>query len=138
MNNKSQIVWVRDEITPGIQEMPSKIRQGIANEFRDQAPKVQSYMKRTASWSDQTGNARAGLTAEYVGDRDINRIAIRLAHGVSYGIWLEVKYAGKYAVIRPTLVDEGDRIMAEMRGFLGRLTGGSSFTPGLSGAGLSL
>lgn len=130
MTNKSQIIWVRDEITPGIREMPSKIRQEVSKKFRQQAPRVRSYMQRTAPWTDQTGNARNGLDAEFIGDRDVERLAIRLFHGVPYGVFLETKFAGKYAVIRPTVVSEGDRIMGEMTGLLGNLTSGSSFTPG--------
>lgn len=131
------IVWVRDSLTPGILEMPSKIRQSIASEFRDQTPKVQSYMKSNASWNDRTGAARNGLQAEYMGDRNVERQAIRVFHGVGYGIFLETRFAGKYAIILPTLQYEGDRIMSDLSGFLGRMTGGGvSFTSGISSPGL--
>ena len=133
------IVWVRNSIAPHLLELPSKIRQQIGKEFEDEAPKVESYMKRNAPWNDVTGAARAGLAAEFIGDRFVERSAIRLSHGVPYGIWLEIKNAGKYAIIVPTLVDEGGRIMEEMSGLLGRLGGGSiesSFTPGGSLGGL--
>lgn len=136
--NDVRIVWTRDTLTPGIQQMPSKIRQAVGAKFRTQAPKVQSYMKRNASWNDRTGAARNGLQAEFIGDRHIERQAIRLFHGVTYGIYLETRFAGKYAIIVPALRDEGDRIMSEMGGLLSRLTGGSSFLPGISPVGLSL
>jgi hypothetical protein len=111
--------------------MPSKIRQAVSKEFETQAPTVESYMKANAPWNDQTGAARAGLRAEFIGDRHVERLAIRMFHGVSYGIFLETRNAGKYAIIAPTLLDEGDRIMGEMRGLLNRITGeASSFMAG--------
>jgi len=30
------------------------------------------------------------------------RIALKLSHGMDYGIWLELKNAGKFAIVRPT------------------------------------
>ena len=136
--DKTRIVWVRNEITPALEALPSKIRQQISKEFESQVPKVQSYMKRNAPWNDRTGNARATLAAEFMGDRYIRRQAIRISHGVPYGIYLETRFAQKYAIITPTIRIEGDRIISEITGMLGRMTGGSSFTPGISMPGLSI
>ena len=135
----SGIIWVRNEISPHLMELPSKLRKQIAKEFAAEAPKVQEYMKRNAPWQDRTGDARAGLTAVYVGDRFVERSVIRLSHGVPYGIFLETRNAGRYAIIVPTLVDEGNRIMEDMGGLLERLGKGTidvSFSAGNIGEGL--
>jgi hypothetical protein len=39
------------------------------------------------------------------------RSTIIIAHGVPYGIWLEVRFSGRYAIIGPTLVYTGDLTM---------------------------
>lgn len=124
MVGANRIVWVRDDITPNLRDLPSKIRQQISREFADEAPQVQSYAQRNAPWKDRTGDARAGLKAEFVGDRFIERQAIRVSHSVPYGIFLEVRNGGQYAIIVPTIIAEGDRIMGDMAGLLGRITGG--------------
>jgi hypothetical protein len=139
MAEPNRIVWTRNDITPNLNALPSKLRQQISKEFQAQAPRVESYAKRNAPWKDRTGAARNGLTAEFVGDRFFERQAIRVFHTVPYGIFLEVKNAGKYAVIVPTIVSEGDRIMGDMRNLLGRITGGGvSFSPGVQSMGLSI
>jgi hypothetical protein len=78
------------------------------------APMLEAYAKQNADWTDRTANARQSL-AGYVHDKppqdfggleyptpdeiakDI--VMVYLSHGVEYGIYLETKYAGKYAVI---------------------------------------
>lgn len=77
------------------------------------AQRVEAYAKENAPWEDQTGDAREGLNAsahttpiEYV---------ITLAHGVEYGIWLEVRWGGRFAIIMPTLEKMGDELMGELR-----------------------
>lgn len=63
-----------------------------------------SDLRAHASWIDRTGLARASLNAtvrvQFLGDRTL--IILRLAHGMEYGIWLELANAGKYAIVGPT------------------------------------
>lgn len=80
------------------------------------SPKVQSYARTHAPWRDQTGNARQGLFANYSKEGDSH--VITLAHSVPYGIWLETRWAGRYAVIVPTLQAEAPRIMRDLSGVL--------------------
>jgi hypothetical protein len=58
-------------------------------------------MKQDAKWIDRTSNARNGLGARAVSGG--GRIAVVLYHSVPYGIWLEVRWDGKYAVIEPAI-----------------------------------
>ena len=60
-----------------------------------------SHMRSTAPWTDRTGAARSGLNAEV--QVETNAVALILFHSVAYGIYLEVRWGGKYAVIRPAL-----------------------------------
>lgn len=65
------------------------------------APKAEKYMKEHAPWTDRTSNARNGLTARPEGKGLEARII--LAHGVDYGIWLEISNSGAYAIIIPSI-----------------------------------
>jgi hypothetical protein len=98
-----------------------KLNRGISALMLSNAPKVQDYARSNAKWTDRTGNARQGLFAKYSGEGGVHQID--LYHTVPYGIWLEVRWAGKYAVIAPTVNVEGQRIMAQMQGLLSRLEG---------------
>ncbi len=62
---------------------------------------LEAYAKQTAPWTDRTGAARQGLTGLAV--KAATGVTIILAFSVHYGIFLELKNAGKYAVIIPTL-----------------------------------
>jgi hypothetical protein len=83
------------------------------------APEVENYMKTNAPWRDRTGNARNGLAARAYEEAD--SVGIVLYHQVSYGIWLEVRWGGKYAIINPTIDVMGPRVMAAYNDLLGRL-----------------
>jgi hypothetical protein len=62
----------------------------------------EAYAKANAPWTDRTGNARQSLYAftQRLG-QDV--VALYLAHGVDYGIYLEVANEGRYAVVWPTI-----------------------------------
>src|SRR5687767_14986848 len=81
------------------------IRQ-VGNYF---AAKFETYAKENAEWEDQTGNARQGLHA-FVEELARDSVQLFLSHGVTYGLWLEVKWAGRYAIIWPTIEAHLDEI----------------------------
>jgi len=47
--------------------------------------------------------------------------SIWIFHTVPYGIWLEVRWEGRYAIISPTLRVQGRAFMTYLRGLFGRL-----------------
>lgn len=65
------------------------------------APKAEAHMRQNAPWTDRTSAARNGLRAQV--QVSTNKVAIVLYHSVDYGIWLEVRWGGKYAIVRPTV-----------------------------------
>ena len=83
------------------------------------APRVESYMKTNASWTDRTGNARNGLAARAY--REGKEAGIVLYHQVPYGIWLEVANSGRYAIINPTIESQGPMVMEDFKGRLTRM-----------------
>ena len=82
--------------------------------------KIETEAKRNAPWTDRTGNARNGLTTA-VEHEPFKRHTIVLSHRVPYGIWLEVKNAGAYAIIMPTLRVQGEAMMKTLNNLLGGL-----------------
>ena len=85
------------------------------------APEAENWMKSNAPWTDRTGNARNGLAARAYGDRDGHGIV--LYHQVPYGIWLEVRFDGGYAIIGPALEYWGPRVMEGVRNMLEQIGG---------------
>ena len=65
------------------------------------APKIEAWMKQMAPWTDRTGNLRASLFAAV--EELVNEIAIYIDYGLQYGVYLEFKNAGHYAIIAPAL-----------------------------------
>lgn len=66
-------------------------------------------MKENAPWQDQSGDARALLSATATPVRP-GISEIRLAHGVSYGLFLEIAHQGRYAIL-PQTVDNFSRVL---------------------------
>lgn len=79
---------------------------------------AENYMKSNAPWKDRTTNARNGLAARYTGVNSDDQHEMVLFHQVDYGIWLEIKDDGKYAIILPTIQEFGPRVMKTLKGIL--------------------
>lgn len=77
-------------------------------------------MKANRPWTDRTNMAKVTLRA-VVSQPDKNTIRITLAHGVSYGIWLELANEKNYAIVAPTIKEEGPRVIEDLNGILSQL-----------------
>lgn len=78
-----------------------------------------TWMKTNARWTDRTGNARATLGA--YGIHAIDYHEIHLHGGVPYQIYLELRWAGRYAVIGRAVQFMGLALMNRLRGMMNRL-----------------
>lgn len=84
------------------------------------ASRLRSYSQTHARWIDRSGAARQRLNA-YVGAIE-SGYRITLAHGVDYGIWLEIAHEKKYSIIPETINYVGSQeIMPAFNRFLERL-----------------
>lgn len=74
-------------------------------------------MKDNAPWEDQTGNARAELQGVVIWESPTT-FTIMLGHGstIDYGIWLEVRWGGRYAIIVPTIMQYAPTLGTKIRG----------------------
>ncbi len=96
-----RVEWDDRRLRSGLRRLDSETRRGIGLAFDVQAARSTAYMKLNAPWTDRTSAARNGLHA--VATDNGRRFELLLSHAVSYGIWLEVKYSGRDAVILPSL-----------------------------------
>lgn len=85
------------------------IFQASANLAEQKAQEMEAWAKQNAPWQDRTGAARAGLHATAEGT------TITLAHGVPYGIWLEVANGGRYAIIAQAIDQFGASYMGDLQ-----------------------
>ena len=77
--------------------------------------KMANYAKANKPWKDRTANAKKGLHSE-VEHIPLKSISISIEHGIiDYGIWLEVRHAGRWAILLPTISHFQPRIMADVR-----------------------
>lgn len=80
---------------------------------------TENYARLNAPWTDRTGNARGTL---HTIARHVPKYhTITLQHAMPYGIWLEVRNSGQYAIILPTIKEMGPRLMRSLNKFLERM-----------------
>lgn len=110
--------WSGDKIDLGraITRTPAQIGSVLYATTEYYAKRMEADAKTNASWQDQTGNARQGLRG-YAEHGALVHSAV-LAHSVPYGIWLETRWTGRYAIILPTILDTAPDVMASLRGAL--------------------
>lgn len=97
----------------------SAIHRGVVAIAQKWAPIIENWMKENAPWTDRTGNARQGLHTEIV--QVVNSmVRIIMSHGVDYGIWLEVRHAGRYAIVSPALDHFAPKVWADVLRLVGR------------------
>lgn len=105
---------IRDRLRRG----PKQVMDAAWITAQRSAPDVENYMRNEAPWKDQTGNARNGLMARAF--REGDEVGIDLFHSVPYGIFLEVRFNGAYAIIQPTIDHMGPIVMARYNRLLER------------------
>jgi hypothetical protein len=113
-------LWTSDSLSPGLAEFGEKLHAAVTTLFAFMEDKAMEYMKSNAPWTDQTGNARNTLSAKSFPDPDEYTLVIY--HQMPYGIWLEVRWEGKYAILIPSIEHLGPEIMSALRDIVGRLS----------------
>jgi len=110
MAKKSRVTFTGVEtVTANMGKYGEQAKGAIANVFDYWIPQIERHAKTSAPWTDRTANARSGLYAWK--DTKDGKLRLYLSQTVYYGLWLEVRFAGKYAVIEPTLSLYQRRVM---------------------------
>lgn len=115
-----KLTWKRTDLLTALANGNEKVNDAVMAVLEYKAPEVEAHMKQNAPWTDQTGNARQGLRAQAY-DAGGDTKGIVLYHQVPYGIWLEVKHSGEYAIILPTIEVMGPEVMKSLENILGRI-----------------
>lgn len=101
--------WDQDTLTPALGKMDDAADRFLTAVIGFHEPQAEAYAKTNAKWTDRTSNARNGLFARAERDRPNYRIIV--GHAVPYGIWLETRWSGRYAILEPTVRAEGKNVM---------------------------
>jgi len=113
MAGGGSLKWTKNPFTPGSgARLVLKMQATLAAATAGFAAEVEAYAQEHARWEDRTGDAREGLTAK--GAQRLTSYIIVLYHTVDYGIWLEIRWDGKYAVILPTIEHMGHELMGRL------------------------
>jgi len=82
-----------------------RLRSSMIAATQVTAGQIERDLKTHAPWVDRTGNARNGLRATpavFKATPDEFEVGIITGHSVEYGIWLEVRWNGRFAIVGPT------------------------------------
>lgn len=116
---RARVVWQRDPRDLGrvVSELGERVAYHALVEYLEKhAGEIVERMKREASWTDRTGEARRKLVATV--EANGAQVSLYLAHGVPYGVFLEVRWGGRYAIVGPTVMRVGPEIMRGMQGLM--------------------
>lgn len=106
----------------GLSEFESKQDAAVRMLAEQGAQKLQDSARENRKWTDRTGQARQRLHG-YVG-KIPEGYRISLAHGVDYGIWLELAHEKRFAIIPQTIEYVGTfEIMPGFERLIERLNG---------------
>lgn len=120
MGERGEFKITRDNLTPNLKRMPGEVKRFIIAAFEFHATKAEALMRQNARWTDRTGNARNGLRAR-AQHLPGGAHSLVLYHTMPYGVWLEVRWGGKYAVIAPTMRQVTPKLLATISAGLTRM-----------------
>lgn len=127
MASKVGLTWTSDTLTASFDHADKKGMQYLARMSAYYSLRGETFAKSKASWTDRTGNARSGLTGEYsarIGSTSAT-FEIDISHRVKYGIWLEVRFNQKYAIINKTVEKTGKDFFKAANNMFANMFGGS-------------
>lgn len=109
------------ELSKNMTSMWPKFKALMLMYANTKAPQLEAYMKLHRPWTDRTGMAKATLNARVSQPKE-TVVRITLAHGVDYGIWLELAHNKNYAIIGPTINTQGPVVESELANIMSKLS----------------
>lgn len=111
------------DLVEGLANFEDKAQAAIRMYADTSAEKLESYAKEHRKWKDRSTDARKRLKGSSI--KVAKGYRLQLAHGVRYGVFLELANEKKYAIIEPTLTEVGaEEIMPGFEKLIDRLQGG--------------
>lgn len=110
----------KSKLSQNMEKFSQKFGAAVLMYANTKAVQLEASMKRNRPWTDRTGMAKATLRT-VVTQPDQNTIRITLAHGVSYGIWLELAHEKKWAIVNPTLEKEAPNVVDGLQDLMSKI-----------------
>ncbi len=110
------------EFEAGLRALPAAVQAEVLAALKPWEQDVTAMMAMGAPWTDRTGDARRNLHSWSAALG--TTIYFYVAHGVPYGIFLELSHQGRFAVLWPTLRGAAPHILADLRTRLQQRFGG--------------
>lgn len=109
-----------DEVQVGLENLDMKMVAAFGIYCETAAKKLETYAKKNRPWTDRSSRARETLTgtSELLGGTSARVV---LAHGVDYGVWLELAHEKKYAIVEPTVRLQSNEILKGLENFVDKL-----------------
>lgn len=107
------------EIEAKLLAMPKEIETATLAYGQTVAADLQRQAQENRPWTDRTGQARQRLRG-YVEQYDTG-VRITLAHGVDYGEELEYGHEKRYAIIKPTLSKNEQKVVKSWQRMVAKL-----------------
>lgn len=101
-------VIISDTISPHLAVLDDQMRAVVTQIFQYFSGLAENEMKAGARWTDRTSNARSGLASD--SQSQGNEFTLYFVSMASYGIWLEIRWSGKYAIVGPVMNSVGPRL----------------------------
>lgn len=90
-----------EKLLNGLATAESKADVAVRMLAETGAQKMENFAKENRRWTDRTGQARQRLNG-YV-SKIQNGYRIYIAHGVDYGLWLELAHEKRFAILPQTV-----------------------------------
>lgn len=115
-----QFNWIKNDIDQNLKKLIARADMAVLMLADTKAKELDWYMRNKAPWTDRTGLARKKLsaTASTIAQ---HTICITLAHGVNYGIWLELAHEKNYAIVGPTINLKSGEVFASFDSLLNQI-----------------
>ena len=109
-----------EKLFMGLTATESKVDTAIRMLAETGAKKMENFAKENRKWTDRTGHARQRLNG--YASKIQNGYRIYIAHGVDYGIWLELAHEKRFSILPRTIEYVGTfEIMPGFERFMERM-----------------
>lgn len=115
----SSFTWDASKLRVNIDQLPNLLNRLVVASTMLIGTRGEAYMKSNAPWHDRTANARNSLNTKV--ENGAREHSITYAHGMPYGIWLEIRFAGRNQIIMPSVTKGGADLMKLLENGMGRL-----------------
>lgn len=112
--------YSKSALGQNLAQFSNKIGAAMLMYATTKSTECEAYMKLHRPWTDRTNQAKTTLNSKVSQPND-HTIRITLAHGVDYGIWLELAHEKRYAIIGPTVTIKSVEIMQDMKNLMSKI-----------------